>query len=217
MADLNESPVANMTTEELERVLEQRRVQERRERERARLNYESERDEIVGEIVKQATDLSTILKNFKDGLHSVFNDHQVRLQGYGGIRSNSKGGFSLVHSSGQIKASRIRATQPQWDERSTKAIELISDFMQDTVKKKDLKLYEILKSFIEKNDKGELEYSKVMHLFKHKDKYDDPRWTEGLNLIQESYSINLRGYGYEFHMKDDQGKWQKIEINFTSI
>lgn len=211
------SAVEQLSTEELERVLEQRKKEERREREKARLNYEKERDEIVSVIVNQATEINMILKNFKEGLHSVFNDHQARLQGYGGIRSNSKGGFSLVHSDGQIKANRIRSTQPHWDERSTKAIELISDFMQDTVKKKDLKLYEILKSFIEKNDKGELEYAKVMHLFKHKDKYDDPRWVEGLNLIQESYSVNLRGYGYEFHTKDDQGKWQKIEINFTSI
>ena len=173
-------------------------AKEKQAREKDRLKYEVERDEIIEIMVSQAKGVHEILEGFKKGLHDVFDDHQIRLQKYGGIRSNSKGGFSLAHSNGVLKAVRTRSTMPAWDERSMKAVELISDFMQDTVKKKDLKLYEILKSFIEKNDKGELEYSKVMILLTHKDKYDDERWLAGLQLIQESYSIALRGYGYEF-------------------
>jgi hypothetical protein len=107
---------------------------------------------------------------------------------------------------------------PQWDERSDKALELIADFLRDTVKKKDIKLFEILFSFIQKNEKGDLEYSKVMHLLQHKGKYNDPRWLEGLELIQESYNVQLRGYGYEFYSKDEiTGKFEKVEINFTAL
>lgn len=209
--------IEEMTSQELEQFLKKKRKDEQAARERERASYEIERDSLVETMVATAIDISGILKSFKTYLNVVFDEHQLRLQEYGGIRSNSKGGFSLQHSNGEMKAVRTRSTQPVWDERSAKALELISDFMQDTVKKKDLKLYEILKSFIQRNENGELEYSKVMHLLSHKDKYDDPRWVEGLNLIQESYSISLRGFGFDFFIKDGQGKWQKVEINFTAI
>jgi hypothetical protein len=210
-------PVEELSIEQMEAILNEKKAKQAKLREKERQNYEIERDELVETMVAKARDISGILKSFKTDLNVVFDEHQLRLQEYGGIRSNSKGGFSLQHSNGEMKAVRTRSTQPVWDERSTKALELISDFMQDTVKKKDLKLYEILKSFIQRNEKGELEYSKVMHLLSHKDKYDDPRWVEGLNLIQESYSISLRGYGFDFFVKDEQGKWLKVEINFTAI
>lgn len=209
--------LTKVSAEDLRKALQEKIKQEQLDRENEKKAYENERDELINEIIDRSIKINIDLKLFKDGLNTVFNDHEERLKNYGGIRSNSKGGFSLIHSSGSYKVSRIRATEPTWDERSSKALELISDFLRDTVKKKDSKLFEILFSFIQKNEKGELEYSKVMHLFKHRDKYDDQRWVEGLNLIQESYSVHLKGFRYDFYKKDNDGKWEKIDINFTSL
>lgn len=206
-----------LTTEQLEQMLAERKKKEREEREKKRKEYEERRDSKIQLMVMQAVEFQNSLKQWKAELHQAFEKQMEELVEYGALRSNSKGGFSLVHSSGEFKAVRTRSTQPSWDERSTKAIELISDFLKDTVKKRDQKIYEVLISFIQKNEKGELEYSKVMHLFKHRDKFDDPRWVEGLNLINESYSVHLRAYGYEFYKKSTDGKWDKIEINFTAI
>jgi leucyl aminopeptidase (aminopeptidase T) len=208
---------SEMTTQELEQLLAQKKEKERKDRDKKRKEYEEHRDVVVETMVSKARDVSSILTAFKKELNEAFELQKERLEEYGAIRGNSKGGFSIQHTSGNFKAVRTRATSPKWDERSEKALVLISDFLRDTVKKKDQKIYDILKTFIQKNDKGELEYSKVMHLLSHKDKYDDPRWVEGLNLIQESYSIDLRGYGYEFYTKNEEGKWEKIEINFTAI
>lgn len=209
--------VDEMTSAELEQMLNARRQKEQKEKEAKRQAYESERDIVVDELINGALGLNEGLIAFKSAIHQIFDEHQVKLSEYGGIRSNSKGGFSLIHSSGEFKVSRVRSTQPVWDERSQKAVELIGDFLKDTVKKRDKKLFEILMDFIQKNEKGQLEYAKVMHLFKHKDKYNDPRWVKGLDLIQESYSVNLRGYGYDFYRKDKEGKWERIDINFSSI
>ena len=214
---MEQKSVEEMSAQELEQLLAKKKQEERIEREKKKQAYEAERNVVVETVVSKAQEISGILKAFKNELNEAFELQKERLDQYGAIRANSKGGFSIQDSLGRFKAVRTRATQPSWDERSEKAMELISDFLRDTVKKKDQKLYDILKTFIQKNDKGELEYSKVMHLLSHKDKYDDARWVEGLNLIQESYSIIFRGYGYEFHVKNDEGKWTKVEINFTAI
>lgn len=183
----------------------------------AKANYETNRDAVTIDLCSKAMDISGILRAFKGDCESMFNEIQEELNQYGGLRGNSKGGFQLLHSNGEIKCKRTRSTKPTWDERSTKAMELLHDFLHDTVKKIDLSLFEILLSFIEKNAEGQLEYARVMNLLQHRDKYQDERWVKGLDLIQESYSNALRGYGYEFYCKNASGAWDKIEINFTAV
>src|SRR5690606_20895341 len=136
---------------------------------------------------------------------------------YGTIPTTSKGGFTITHSDNERRITRRRDTDPVWDERGHKGVELIRDFLYDYVKKRDVDLFEILLSFIERNQKGELEYAKVMSLLQHENKFDDPRWKEGLRLVKESYSLVLRGFGYEFKEKNAQGKWVRLELNFSSI
>ena len=94
---------------------------------------------------------------------------------------------------------------------------MIKEFLHDTVKKRDIKLFDILISFLEKNKAGDLEYNRVFSLLQHEDKFDDPRWVEGLKMLKESYSVRMRGYGYEFKQLDGEGKWDNLVLNFSSI
>jgi hypothetical protein len=50
----------------------------------------------------------------------------------------------------------------------------------------------------------------------YEDKFDDPCWKEGLKLIKESFSNHLKGYGYEFKVKGDDGKWENLYLNFQA-
>jgi len=206
-----------MSTEDLEIALAKKKKADNAKREKARKVYETDRDQSVLSMMEKAVILGSKMEEFKGACHTEMDSQSESLKSYGTMNKKSKGGFSITHSSGGMRVTRTRSTQPHWDERSQKAVELIKDFLGDAVKKRDQDLYEILISFIQKNDKGDLEYDKVMHLLSHEDKFADERWSEGLKLIKESYSVHVRGYGYEFKSKDAQGKWQTINMNFSSI
>lgn len=210
--------INEMTTEQLRALLSEREAHEKRALETAKKAYEQSRDQTVKDIMDDAKKLHGLLAEFKKNVHEQMEKHGLKLAEYGEIRSNSKGGFSLQSSDGLMRIRRRRDTEPQWDERSQKAIELIRDFLGDTIKKRDRNLFEILMSFLQRNIKGELEYSRVMDLLTHEDKYDDPRWKEGLRLIKESFSSNFKGYGYEFQIKcEKSGKWEAVSLNFSSL
>jgi len=209
--------IHEMTSKEIEVLMKEKRAAEQKVYEKEKKDYEEKRDILVLEMVEKAQMINDAISAFKNSCHEHFIQHKEKLDEYGGIRSNSKGGFSLIHSSGNFKATRIRSTMPVWDERSEKAVELIGDFLRTTVKKRDAKVFEILIGFIQKNKDGDLEYARVMELFTYKDSFQDERWVKGLDLINESFSTILRGYGYEFSTKDKEGKWEKIDINFTSL
>lgn len=206
-----------LSIEEMEALLKKKKEQQRKKREAEKLAYEANRDKAVQQLLNKAKQLNTELEAFKKQCHVVMDEQAIKLAEYGAMRSNSKGGFKIDSACGTMRVARRRDTEPSWDERSQKAIELIKGFLFDTVKKRDQKLYEILMSFLERNKNGDLEYSRVMDLIKHEDKFDDDRWKEGLKLIRESFSNHLRGYGYEFKTKDASGKWNNIGLTFSSL
>jgi len=209
--------LSTVSAEELEQVLAVKKKEAAEEKAAKKKVYETERDNLVYNLCGFAKQQAQALQEFKEMCHDAFDEQHRKLEEYGTLRANSKGGFALVTSCGRFKAVRNRATQPHWDERSQKAITLITEFLETTIRKRDKRLFEILFSFIKKNEKGELEYSRVMNLLQHQDKYNDPRWVEGLNLIKESYSCNLRGYQYDFFQKNKEEKWERINLQFSSL
>jgi hypothetical protein len=211
------TPTADFTEEELEKMLAEKRAKAAKEQEKLKKAYEKDRDSSINLIMDDAVSIFKDLTNFKQVVHELMDTQAVKLAEYGKMRSNSKGGFSITTKDGQLRVTRRRDTEPVFDERSEKAIELIKDFLGDVVKKRDVKTYEIIMSLISRNKNQDLEYSEVMNLLKHEDKFTDTRWTEGLRLIKESYSNHLKGYGYEFKRKGEDGKWENIILSFSSI
>lgn len=209
--------ISKLSAKDLKKYLAEKEKAEKDQLEKERKAYEREKDQMIEKIITTVTTMSKELAEFKTFCHIEMDNHQKKLENYGKLRSNSKGGFSLTNSDDTMRVTRRLDTEPTWDERSTKAMELIKDFLSDTVKKRDMKLYEILISFLERNAKGDLEYSRVMDLYKHEDKFDDPRWKEGLRLMKESFSNHLKGFGYEFKIKGADGKWQSLLLNFSSL
>lgn len=214
-----EKPVvlSDLSIAELESFLSQKKVEDAKKREASKKAYEKDKNNLIESLYDEANELALMIERFKNKCHVIMDKQAERLKEYGGIRSNSKGGFSLSHSDGITMVTRRRDTDPSWDERATKAVELIKDFLGDTIKKRDLKLHDILMGFLERNSKGDLEYAKVMDLLQHEDKFDDVRWQTGLQLIKESYSQHFKAYGYEFKRKNNAGKWQTLTLNFSSL
>jgi len=218
MSTETKSNPAELTTAQLEALLKERKAAEVKKQEREKAAYEKDRDQKVFDIIKTSQALFKELSEFKTYCHIEMDKQAIKLSEYGKIRSNSKGGFSVTNSDDTLRVTRRRDTEPAWDERSTKAVGLIKDFLGDTIKKRDVKMYEVLMTFLERNQNGDLEYSRVMDLFKHEDKWDDVRWKEGLRLIKQSFSNHFKGFGYEFKVKDEStGKWENILLNFSGL
>lgn len=212
-----EIDLSSVSAAQLRKALEKSEAKEKARKARKKAAYELKRDSIVTELSIEAQELSQALKAFKIKVQKSVDEQAVELAEYGGIRSNSKGGFSIKSHNNEFRIKRTRETNPSWDERSNKAVELIKNFLNDAVKKRAEKEFNLIMSFLEKNKAGDLEYQKVMILLSREDNYDDPRWKEGLRLLKESYEVVLKGFGYYFEAKDNEGSYQTIGLNFSSL
>lgn len=209
---------SNVSTEELEQALAAKKKAEKAARERERKEYEQNRDADIKAITEDAMDISARMAIFKKDVHEVMAVNAEKLAKYGKMRSSSKGGFTLANSAGTMRIRRRRDTQPTWDERAEKGIALVKEFLSDQIKKRDKDAYEMMMTYITRNKAGDLEYSRVMLLFRHEGRFTDERWVEGLRLIKEGYAVFFKSYQYDFEtLNEVTGKWEKLDLNFSAL
>lgn len=206
------------STEQLKAALKAKEDKETKRKARERDAYEQKKEDRIQEGFALAKEGSEILQSLKKLCHSMMDAAKTDLDAYGEIRSTSKGGFSMTNKEGNLRITRRRDTEPNWDERAGKGVDLIRSFLHDTVKKRDLTIFELLMGFLEKNKSGDLEYGQIFSLLKHRDKFKDERWIEGLSLLEQSFSNHLKGYAYEFKTRENaDGKWKSLQLNFSSV
>ncbi|QKX04861.1 DUF3164 family protein [Aquimarina sp. TRL1] len=210
---------SNLSIDELQHLLTKRKKEAARERKKQREIYEAKREETVMSLSEEAIEISVKLQKFKEKVRSAMENQALEISKYGAMRSNSKGGFSIKNNAATFRIRRHRETSPTWDERSSKATDLLKEFLQDTVKIRNIQDFKVIMVFLEKNKDGDLEYQKVMHLLSLEDNYTDPRWKEGLRLLKESYNLELKGFGFSFETKNtsSDNNWETIPLNFSAI
>ena len=146
-----------------------------------------------------------------DGLREKLNE-------YGEIKSNSKGGFHLKTKDGKGKIVYKYSTLCDWDERSVKAEELLKDFLSDVVKKKNKEHFELIMGLLEKNKEGKLEYSRMQTLYSRENLFTDPRWMEAIRLFKESFRPISSKMRLEFYKRNEtSGKWELVSLNLSSF
>lgn len=217
---MKQAPVAprEMTIEEMEAKIAKMKRKKRIKREKEQKIYVENRDKNITELIAEAETLQLMITNFKLNVSEIMVLQSDKLTEYGQIRKNSKGGFSITNTVGDKRVVRRRDTEPTWDERAEKGVDLLRDYLGDVVKKRNIKDFELIMGFLVRNEKGDLEHSRVMELLKHEDYSNDERWTEGIRLVKEGYSNVMKGYGYQFlHRPNDGDKWEGINLSFSSL
>lgn len=209
--------LSSLSAEQLEQALKEKKRLETEKRNRMKQQYEANRDELVNQLVSTAKILHEELKKFKKECHDKFEDFRQTAQEYGDIRSNSKGGFSLRTADGNLMARLERNVIHEFDERADLALNLIKEFMESTIKKRDIKVYKMISKLIERNKSGDLKPERVAAFLQIRNNFDDIRWVKAMTLLEESYREREVAWNVAFYRKDKLGKDQPIILTFSSL
>lgn len=213
--DTHTPSLDNLTDEQLEQALKARQASKKAAETAAREQYNQKRDALAKLLAERAYTLEGYIADFHEEAKRALIEFREESRQYGGVRANSKGGFSI--ETNDYKATLRFHAIWTFDERAAMAEELLTEFLGDTVKKKDKALYEILLSLLQRNKDGKLEPRRVMDIISHEDKYTDERWRKAIKLLKESYQERGSKYYMEFARKTADGKWEPINLNFASL
>ncbi|MFV0330926.1 MAG: DUF3164 family protein [Dysgonomonas sp.] len=213
-----EKALDQYTAEELQAMLDRKQKEAKELARKEREEYETYINDTTSDIVKDALELNGLMRVFFDSTTTKLSNMRDKLNTYGEIKSTSKGGFHRVSKDGKHKIVYRYSTICTWDERAEKAEGLLREFLTDFVKKRDIKMYNVVSALLERNKEGNLEYSRIQSLYSQENEFDDPRWREAIRLFKESFRPVDSKMRIEVYQRNEtSGKWEPISLNLSNF
>ncbi len=97
-------------------------------------------------------------------------------------------------------------------------IAMIKEFIKGLAKDPETQsLVDMVLKLLSKDQKGNLKASRVLQLRQMADKINDDRFTEGVEIIMNSYAPIPSKQFIRAYQKNDKGEWQNIPLSITDV
>lgn len=205
--------ISQLSAEQLEAALAEKREAERKDREAKRASYEALREETLEELSETAEQLSLALERFNSKAFTQMRILYELLQDYSKRHKDGKGNFEIKNE--EFKIMFKKQGKGTFDERSVQAEKHIIDFVNSKFED-DVDTRDLIMSLLERK-KGDLDVDLIQKLYAMEDRFDDDNWREGIRLLKESYSYNHSKDYLAFFKKDRNNQWKGINLNFSNF
>ncbi|MFD1820647.1 DUF3164 family protein, partial [Pseudarcicella hirudinis] len=166
--------------------------------------------------VKYAVDMYETMKTAHGNIMSNMLGFRELMNEFGDLPKNSQGGFSILNKEGNLKTILKIRKIGEFDERADLAEQHIRIFLEKEIKASSPDAYDMILALLERK-KGKLEYSRVMTILQYESRFTDQDWKKGCELLKESFRVIDSKYYLEFEQRDENGVWQRIDLNFASF
>lgn len=208
--------VEQMSTQELEQFLAERKRKENERKAAERKAYEEIREDLINDLHAGAEKVQSLLTEFKKVAFSGLADFYELLCSQTNRSEESKGNFKIVSADGLRKIEFNRNDAGYFDERADMGEKHIIEFVSEKfANDEDTKA--LVLNLLERK-KGKLDIKLVQRLYKMEDRFDDHNWKTGIQLLKESWQIGDAKFYVNFYKKDESGEaWQHIALNLANV
>lgn len=204
-----------MTDEQLEQLLNERRARKVAIENEKRSAYEALKESMIYDLVTTALELQKQVQAFKNKSFEDMRTVYDLLKEYANRSEDDKGNFQIISKDGTKKILFSRQDSGFFDERSKQAERHIIDFVNaqfaDELATKDL-----ISSLLERK-RGNLDIKLVQKLYAMEDRFDSENWKQGLKLLKESWQSGDSKFYVNFYVKNENDEWKHVNINFSSL
>lgn len=209
-------PANELSTADLEALLEQRKAAEATERQQARLNYEQLRDDTILKLVAAAQAISGTIKDFKAHCNGELGSLYKLLQEHSSRHTDGKGSFTLETTDKLFRVIYRRQESTRFDERATQAERHILDFLTSQFGD-DSPTSKLVRRLLERK-KGQMDKDAVLQLISMKDEFTNENWRKGIELLAESIVPGETRYYTQFQMRFNEGdEFENILLDFARL
>jgi len=178
---------------------------------------EKMKEAMLAKILKDAQALEMKLIQFKtfmkDGVGLVYDESMKE----NGVKTDAKGNFTIFSFDRSIKLEVAIADRITFDDLTIKAAqEKLNEFLKETVESK----YDFVKDLVTEafsTSRGSLDAKKVTGLLKYTVRISHPLFQQACVLIQKAIVRPDSKTYYRVFVKDEDGKYNAIELNFSNL
>lgn len=213
------SNVSELSVEELERLLAEKKKMKKDEEIRKREAYEAIRAEVVHKIRTKVWGVVNNVKGFFDFVQAETGAFKEVMAEYGQLRDPGQMSYKLDWDGFRIwiKCNKVK----RFDERADVAALRLIEFLQTWIQRADNgvnnPMYQLAMTLLERNKFGDLDYKSISKLYELENKFNDPEYSEIMQLFKESNVVEGTATNYYFEERDERGVWRKLEPSFNRL
>ena len=213
------SNVNELSVEELERLLAEKKKMKKDEEIRKREAYEAIRAEVVRKIRTKVWGVVNNVKGFFDFVQAETGAFKEVMAEYGQLRDPGQMSYKLDWDGFRIwiKCNKVK----RFDERADVAALRLIEFLQTWIQRADNgvnnPMYQLAMTLLERNKFGDLDYKSISKLYELENKFNDPEYSEIMQLFKESNVVEGTATNYYFEERDERGVWRKLEPSFNRL
>lgn len=209
----------NLTSEQLEKLLEEKRAEERLAAEKRRRDYEETRADFVRRMASETRRITDQVRMFYDMIVAETDAFRRIMQEYGAMRRDDQQGFSVQDDDFrlEVRVNRIKHFDERADAAASRLIDFLKAWIGGREKGADDPMYQLAMTLLERNRKGDLDYKSISKLYELEGQFGDREYSEIMQLFKESNVVEGSAMNFYFYQRDERGVWHKIEPSFNRM
>lgn len=174
------------------------------------------RDEVVIDIITTARALNEHMSRTKANIFANFNDFiAVSAQEYDTKLGGEKGNTTLLSYDGRYKVQMAVAENLVFDERLQVAKSLIDECLNEWSEDSNDNIKAIIHQAFQVDKEGKISTHRVLGL--RSININDPKWLNAMDAISDATQVTSTKEYIRVYERDDNGKYQKISLDFSSV
>jgi hypothetical protein len=212
-----EFDLSSIPADVLERALEQKKEKERKAAVKAKEAYETSKFNLVEALFANAVSIHMDMVEFKREATEKLNDFYEQLKEYGDVRSDNKGTFTIWNEENTHGVEYCNHRVFSYDERAIPAAQKIKQWLEQTVKKRDKKAYNMISKLLEKSRNEDYDPNNIAKLYSMEKEIGHPLFTAGVEGFKEAWTEKSTKHYIRFHQVDAEGEKLTVQLNWSNI
>ena len=172
----------------------------------------------IGKILKRAEFLNEKLSEFKEAVAASCEKLVEEYAKRNKLDTTKwKGNITLMSFDRSVKIELNVNNRIEFDDLAIKACKaLLDEFLSENIDAKNAFIAEIVTDAFS-TSRGKLDTKKVLGLLKYESKIKDEKFQKAMGFLKESIrNVGSKNY-YRISVKDDDGSWEPIRLDFSSL
>jgi hypothetical protein len=205
--------------EEKSRLLEELLAEQAAEALRRKESYESLRVDYILRIKQKVYEYLCAGKEFKKWLRTESEAWFSIMKEYGKLKRDEQLGFTLQDDKFkfQVKGNRVKGFDERADIAEKRLVEFLDKYIENSEKGAKDPIYKLAMMMIQRNEYGDLDYKSVSRLYELESDFNDPEYSEIMNLFRESNVVEASVINFYFEEKNNYNIWRKLEPSFNRM
>ena len=182
-------------------------------------NYQKARVRFITSVERRLRKYVKDGKAFKEWLRVEAETYYNMLKDYGELKREEQLGFTVNSENFriQVKGNRVK----RFDERADIAVKRLMDYLDGWIKRSGNgdgnPLYKLAMSLLQRNEYGDLDYKSISRLYELEGDFNDPEYSEIMQLFRESNTVEGNIIRFYFEERDELNRWKRLEPSFNQM